>query len=703
MANRLAQETSPYLLQHKDNPVDWHPWDEIALNLARESEKPILLSIGYASCHWCHVMAQESFEDAATASVMNDRFVNVKVDREERPDLDKVYQLAHHLLTKGQGGWPLTLFLDPETLVPFFGGTYFPKAPRYQLPGFVDLLLRVSDVFDGKRDELAVQGEKVLAVLKNLGAPAEASTLNAEALLAAARKALGEQFDHAEGGFGTGAKFPMPQTLERLLRHWAYQARASGERDREALDMVMTTLTRLARGGVYDHLGGGFCRYATDRQWRVPHFEKMLYDNALLIDVFADALAVGPDALFEAAVRDSIGWLLRELRHPDGAFYAALDADSEGEEGQYYVWRRDQVKRLLTAEEYDLTATLYGLDKPANFEGRWTLHRRDSWRSVVARLGLTPDEAEGLLTSARSKLLSARAERERPALDDKLLTGWNGLAIHALVKAGLQLKEAAWLEAAEACAAFLYRSAWHAPRRSTRDANEGESQDEAGLLFATWKDGQPRYAGYLDDYANVLRGVLTLLEARWRDDDFRWAEALAATAIERFLDREAGGFFFTAKDQDEVLFRPKPTGDDAQPPGNATLARALFKLGHLSGNGHLLEHAARILRWAQPVMEKQPANHCSMLSALEDEQYPPELIIIRGPREACEPWLAAARNGYVPWRSCYHIPYDATRTPAYLPRMVPMEERDRVTAYVCQGSSCSLPIRSLDELRAALA
>ena len=341
--NNLAGEASPYLAQHADNPVHWHPWGEAALNLARTENRPILLSIGYSACHWCHVMAHESFEHEATAEVMNERFVNIKVDREERPDLDRAYQLAHHLLTRQGGGWPLTAFLDPETLLPFFTGTYFPRTPRHGLPGFVDVLIRISDAWGERMEDIREQGDKLRAVVKQLDGTKAESELADEALLATGREELGKLYDPQGGGFGNAPKFPMPGAVERLLRHWHLSRARGGPADREALDMVMTTLTKMARGGIFDHLGGGFCRYSTDREWMIPHFEKMLCDNGSLLALYADAMAVAPDALFEGALRDTADWMLREMQHPDGGYFAALDADSDGGEGRHYVWRRQEV------------------------------------------------------------------------------------------------------------------------------------------------------------------------------------------------------------------------------------------------------------------------------------------------------------------------------------------------------------------------
>ena len=682
MSNRLASETSPYLLQHADNPVHWRPWDEAALTEARDSGKPILLSIGYSSCHWCHVMAHESFEDSATAAVMNERFVNIKVDREERPDLDKVYQLAHQLLTQRPGGWPLTMFLDPETLAPFFAGTYFPKTPRHQLPSFIDLMLRIHQTFEKNRDALHEQNQKLVSLMGRLNpeAPPDGAALSDAKLLAAAFEQLQAQYDDQYGGFGRAPKFPMPITLEWVLRHWAHGDR-NGQRNRQALDMVMTTLTKMARGGIYDHLGGGFCRYATDRAWMIPHFEKMLYDNGQLLSLYADALAIGPDALFAGAVRETVDWLLREMRHPDGGFFAALDADSEGEEGKFYLWRRERIKRLLSADEYLVAETLYGIDKPPNFENQWNLHRRDAWRSVAQRLSLQPERANALLASAKQKLFQEREKRERPGLDDKVLTSWNALAIKGLAKAAVVLEEPTWLDAATNALDFIRAELW-------RD----------GVLFASWRNGRAKHPGYLDDYANLLDALTVLLQARWRDEDAAFALALADKALASFMDADAGGFFFTAHDHEALISRPKPTSDDAQPPGNGVMALALGQLGHLFGNADYLEAASRTLAWARGAMEHHPAGQCCLLTALEEQAQTPELIILRGSQDETDEWRQALWDGFHPWRQVYAIPLDAKQRPPYLPALAPLGP----VAYICSDSSCSTPIDSLDGLMAAL-
>ena len=690
--NRLAGETSPYLRQHADNPVDWYPWGEEAMDRARAENLPILLSIGYSSCHWCHVMAHESFEDEATARVMNARFVNIKVDREERPDLDRIYQLSHQLLTRRPGGWPLTVFLDPPTLLPFFTGTYFPSQPRHGLPGFTDLLMRISERYAAKRDEVASHGEQLAALFANLEQLEHDSEEDDETLLASAREELGTMYDAAEGGFGSAPKFPMPTAIERLLRHWArIHADLSQNPDREALNMVMTTLTKMARGGIYDHLGGGFCRYSTDHQWMIPHFEKMLYDNGSLLALYSDALGLGSDPLFAGAVQETAGWMMREMQHPDGGYFAAQDADSEGVEGKFYVWRREAVKRALTEDEYLVVETLYGLDKPPNFEGKWNLHRRDAWRSVVERLYFEEEEAVALLASAKAKLFAERAKRPPPGRDEKVLAAWNGLAIHGMATAGTRLGEPSWIDSAARAADFV----------RTRMVQDGR-------LFATWKVGQAKYSAYLDDYANMLHGVLSLLSARWRDEDLDFATFLGDELLGRFQDPETGAFFFTAHDHERLIHRPKPTADDAMPPGNGIAARALLRLGHLLGEPRYVDAAERTVDWARGFIAQHAASHCTLLTALEEYRYPAQLVIVRGPRPAIGGWLTAARAGYRPARVVYGIPDDAERLPAYLPRPGPLrlvsaQAASPISAYLCNGLQCSAPITEFAAFKKAVA
>jgi uncharacterized protein YyaL (SSP411 family) len=685
--NRLANATSPYLLQHADQPVHWQPWDAEALQLAHALDRPILLSIGYSACHWCHVMARETFDDPTVAALLNRSFVCLKVDREERPDLDRVYQLALTILTRESGGWPLTLFLHPQTLVPFFGGTYFPRTARHGLPGFTDVLLRVVQVFAEKRDEIESQCDKVAELLAELNSPGAAQAqMDDRTLLAVAREQLEAQYDAAEGGFGSAPKFPMPTAVERLLLGWA-RSRRTGETDRTGLEMVMHTLTRMARGGIFDHLGGGFCRYATDRKWTIPHFEKMLSDNGQLLALYADAVMVSGDDLFRDTITGTAGWLLRELHHAEGAFHAAMSADSEGEEGRYYLWRRDEVRRLLTEDEYLVVETLYGLDKPANHNGRWVLHRRDAWRAVVERLSLERPEADRLLASARAKLLTARALRPAPAVDGKILAGWNGLAIKGLARGAQALGRPDWLAAARTAADFLRRELWR-----------------GGVLHASWIDGVVGHPGFLDDHVHLLDGLLALLQAGWREEDARFAVDLADALRTNFEDREHGGFYFSRHTDEQLIYRPKPTLDEALPAGNGVAARVLTDLGHLFGREDYLESANRTLAWARGAIEQYPAGHCTLLAALESPLAGSEQVILRGPEGALAPWVAAAAGGYHPWRKVYAIPYGAYRTlPRHLPKLVSAHLQQTTCAYWCRGFACEAPISSLEEFRKRLA
>ena len=490
MSNRLAAETSPYLQQHADNPVAWYPWGGEALALARREDRPILLSIGYSACHWCHVMAHESFEDPAVAGVMNRLFVNIKVDREERPDLDQIYQSAHQMLTGRAGGWPLTMFLCPDGS-PFFGGTYFPKAPRYGLPGFVDLLERVAQSFRDRRGDIEEQNGRLReALASTLPAPGSAAESLDSRPLASAREHLARSFDPVHGGFGQAPKFPHPTDLSFLLRRYA------AEGDSTARDIALSTLSRMAEGGIHDQLGGGFCRYSVDERWEIPHFEKMLYDNGLLLALYADAWAISGEALFREAVEGIAGWVVREMQSPEGGYYSSLDADSEGEEGKFYVWSKDQIRELLTTEEYRVAARRWGLDGPPNFEGRhWHLR-------IAAPLG---EGEDGLLEAARSKLFAAREGRVRPGRDEKILTSWNALMIAGMAHAARVFGRADWLASARRALDFLRETMW----RET---------DGSHRLLATVRDGRAHLDAYLDDHAFLVDALIEVMQAEFRSE-----------------------------------------------------------------------------------------------------------------------------------------------------------------------------------------
>jgi hypothetical protein len=654
--NRLAAETSPYLLQHADNPVHWQPWDQASLAQARAENRPILLSIGYSACHWCHVMAHESFEDPEVAAVMNRLFVNIKVDREERPDLDQIYQTAHQMLTRRAGGWPLTMFLAHDG-TPFFGGTYFPKHPRYGLPGFPDLCERVAEAYREKRDEITAQAAELRLALADTVPESEAGVGDFDpAPLAIAESTLARAFDARYGGFGGAPKFPHPTDLAFLLRRDSSESRG----------MALTTLKRMSEGGIYDQIGGGFSRYSVDERWEIPHFEKMLYDNGPLLGLCADAWVRTGDPLYSRVSEETAAWVLREMQSPDGGYYSSLDADSEGEEGKYYVWDRDELERLLTPQEMALAARRWGFSSPPNFESR-------HWHARIAGdldIGEVP-----LLESARRKLFAAREMRIRPGRDEKILTSWNALMIEGMAHAARVFERDDWLLSAQRAMDFLRRTMWR-----------------HGRLLATAKEGRAHLDAYLDDHAFLLTALLELLQAEFRDHDLAFAVDLADSLLTRFEDPDAGGFFFTAHDHEVLIHRPKTGHDNATPAGNGVAAFALQRLGHLLGEGRYLDAAEKTLRLFWPQIRHSPTGLGSLLGVLEEALTPPDIIILRGP---ASPLRAAQRTlGADPLRLVLALPNGTGGLPAALAK----PESDHVNAWLCRGVTCSAPTANLTAL-----
>jgi uncharacterized protein YyaL (SSP411 family) len=678
-ANRLARESSPYLLQHANNPVDWYPWGPEALELAKRENKPILLSIGYSACHWCHVMAHESFEDEATAAVMNDLFVNIKVDREERPDLDKIYQLAHQLLTQRGGGWPLTMFLSPHDQRPFFGGTYFPKDARHGMPSFTDLLHRVSEFYRARSEDIAAQGEALTEAFGHLTpAPAADDTHLTAEPFDAARAMLASGFDPEHGGFGPAPKFPHPMNIDWLLRRWRATA-ASEEPDLHSLYMATLTLNRMGEGGVYDHLGGGFARYSVDRFWMIPHFEKMLSDNAQLLRIYAQAAIATGEPLFRDTANGTARWILQEMAAPTGGYWASLDADSEGHEGKFYVWDAEEARRQLTSDEANVFVRRFGLDQPANFEGQWHLHVQRAIDDIAAELGLAADVVEARIDSAKRKLLAARNARVRPGRDTKILTSWNALAIAGLLVAGRTLQEPDYVRSALRALDFIRTNAF-----------------ADGRLLAVYADGRAHLPAYLDDYAFLLDATLEALQTQWRSQDLQFALALADALLARFED-PAGGFFFTADDHEQLIHRYKTFTDEAIPAGNAIAAQALARLGYLLGETRYLDAAERTLRAAWTALDQHPQAHTAMLVALEEYLDPPEIVIVRGRGADLAQWQQALDQIYAPKRLVFAVPADADALPSSIAAK-PAEIEP--VAYVCKGATCSQPIRSLAALAA---
>jgi uncharacterized protein len=677
MPNRLAQETSPYLQQHADNPVDWHPWGEEALRLAREQDKPLLLSIGYSACHWCHVMAHESFEDPAVAQVMNEHFVNVKVDREERPDIDQIYQVAHQMFNQRGGGWPLTAFLTPDQ-VPFFVGTYFPKTRRYGAPAFPELLERVSRYYREHKDDLAQQKRAVSAAFERI--QPESAKHEGEfsgEVIAEAIGGLKQSFDGEHGGFGGAPKFPHPTDLELLLRRHA----ATG--DAHALHVALFTLERMAEGGIYDQLGGGFSRYSVDATWTIPHFEKMLYDNGPLLRLCAESWAATGKPLFARVAAETAGWIMREMQSPEGGYYSSLDADSEHEEGKFYVWTPGEVARLLTPEEYAVVAPHYGLDVQANFEGgHWHLHVAQPLRAVAAALARSEEDCAELLETARAKLLAARERRVRPGRDDKVLVSWNALAIRGMARAAAVLGRDDWLASARRALEFIQRTMW-------RD----------GRLLATYKDGRAHLNAYVDDYAFLLDALLEMLQVDFRGPDLALARALADALLGRFEDADEGGFFFTSHDHERLIHRPKPGHDNATPSGNGVGAFALARLGHLTGETRYLDAARRAVAAFYPAMQRYPGGFGALSIALEEAIAPPAVVVLRGPKAQLAPWRAALAPEHRPQRVVVAIDDAEGNLPSALDKPA---TPGRVNAYVCRGVTCLAPVAELAALRKLL-
>ena len=685
--NALANETSPYLLQHADNPVDWQPWGPDALDRALREDKPILLSIGYSACHWCHVMAHESFEDDDTARLMNELFVNIKVDREERPDIDKIYQTAHQLLARRTGGWPLTVMLTPDDHAPFFAGTYFPDAPRHGMPSFRQVLSGVAQLYRERRDDIRRQNASLIEALASLdpGTGAGAGTERAPltgAVLDTARAALMQSYDARHGGFGDAPKFPHPTNIERLMRDYA--ARPASADGVAGLAAATFTFRKMCGGGLYDHVGGGFCRYSVDAEWMIPHFEKMLYDNGPLLSVAAELHQISGDAAFARAARETAAWVMREMQSPEGGFYSTLDADSEGEEGKFYVWTPDEVRGLVSEDEHTALASRFGLDRAPNFEGsHWHLHAFREISDVARDVGATETETAQRIDRALAALFEARSHRIRPARDEKVITSWNGLMVKGMATAGRILGDPELIACAERAVEFIRGAMW-----------------SDGRLHATYKDGRARFNGYLDDYASLADGLLALLASRWSARDLEFAIALADAMLEHFEDREHGGFFFTADDHERLIHRPKPMTDDSTPSGNGVAATVLGRLGHLLGDTRYLAAAERVLHAAREGLERFPHAHTTLLVALEEFLDPPEIVVIRAAPGEIETWRARATAAYAPRRLVVAIPDDASDLPALLAERVP---RGSPVAYVCEGHTCDAPITEFDAFHARLA
>jgi len=679
-ANALVNETSPYLLQHAYNPVQWYPWNEAALQRARTENKPILLSIGYSACHWCHVMAHESFEDEQTAELMNENFINIKIDREERPDLDRIYQTAQYILTRRSGGWPLTMFLTPDDHVPFFGGTYFPPVARHGLPGFRDLLIRVAEFYRQENEAIRQQNTAVMQALQQSQSFESGNTSDApdQTPLLESAAELSRAFDNHHGGFGGAPKFPTPTNIVRLLHHHELGLDNTGQ----AKQMALFTLKQMAAGGIYDQVGGGFCRYSVDHLWMIPHFEKMLYDNGQLLSLYADAWHISREDIFKKITLETAAWLMREMQSTDGGFYSSLDADSEGEEGKFYTWTPDAVKDVLDAREYNLAMPYFGLDLPANFDGQWHLYINQPLIELAANHNLDLETAEEVLESARRKLYAARSERIRPGRDEKILTSWNALAIKGLAKAAIRLQSDELRQCAETALGFIHTRLW-----------------QNGRLLVTCKDGKAHLNAYLDDYAFLLDAVLTMLQARWSGKWLDFALQLANTLIDFFYDEENGGFFFTSHDHETLIQRRKDYMDDATPSGNGVAAQQLAILGHLLNEHRYTEIAQRTINAAWTNVCRAPSACNSMLVALEDYLYPPRQIILTGEQGTINEWQQQCLELTGIRTRIYTITENDEKLPQALGQRFTIGAN---TAFICEGFQCLAPIQQVEELTSYL-
>ncbi len=700
--NRLAHETSPYLLQHAHNPVDWYPWGPEALARAAAEDKPILLSVGYSACHWCHVMAHESFEDPETATLMNEWYINIKVDREERPDIDAIYMEAVQAMT-GHGGWPMTVFLTPDGK-PFYGGTYFPPEPRYNMPSFRQLLLAISDAWRDRRRELLAAGDRLADALNRTAALRPADTPLSLDLLDRAVARLLRGFDRVEGGFGGAPKFPQPMNLDFLLQHYART------HDLAALNAVTFTLTKMAAGGIYDQLGGGFHRYSTDDEWLVPHFEKMLYDNAQLARTTLHAWQITGEPRFRRVVEETLDYVLREMTAPEGGFYSTQDADSEGEEGKFFLWTPAQVVELLGAEDARLFSGYFGVTPRGNFReggpGANILHVRRELNVVAADLGVTPDRLAQAVKRGRRILFEARERRVRPGRDDKLLAEWNGLMLHAFAEAGAALDRPDYVEAATRAAKFVLTE-MVSSQRSAVNSQLSKAAPSSFIfrLYRTYNAGRAHLNAYLEDYAAMALGLIALYQAT---SELRWLEAaagLAETILAQFRDPDRPGFFQTADDHEALIARRKDFVDSAVPSGNSLAAELFLRLAVLLDRPAYVEHATGIMALMADALGEQPAAFGRLLCALDLHLNPGvEIAIIGDPAAAdTRALLAEARRPFLPNSVlAAAAPGDAVAA-AFVPLLAGRGlVGGKAAAYVCRNYACNLPVTEPGVLREQL-
>lgn len=683
--NRLIRETSPYLIQHAYNPVDWYAWGGEALQRARDEDKPIFLSVGYSACHWCHVMEHECFENPEIAELMNELFINIKVDREERPDLDQIYMAAVQLITR-RGGWPMSVFLSPD-LKPFYGGTYWPPENRGGMPGFPHVLRRVHAAWSERRNEVLSSADEITAAVQQMvSLRFDPADLSAE-ILEKATQQLVANTDTRYGGFGSAPKFPHAMDLRVLLRGWQRFGNTA------ALDAAILTLDRMARGGIYDHLGGGFHRYSTDERWLVPHFEKMLYDNALLVPAYLEAYQITKRNDFATVVRETLDYVLREMTQSPGGFYSTQDADSEGEEGRYFVWHDAQLDDLLGAEKAAMFGVCYDVTPPGNWEGKTIFNRSSRTHAAAsAALGIPEDQLSGILAECRATLLRARGRRVPPDRDDKILVSWNGMMISAMSQAAVVLGEPRYAVAAAAAADFILQSML---------------LPNAGLQHS-FKDGQARFPAYLDDYACLIDGLVDLYQANFDAKYLSAAIMLAQSMLDRFSDPDNGGFFYTAIDHEQLIARSKDVQDSSTPSGNSMAATALLRLGRITGRTEFEKYGRETLVCMSGMLHESPAASGQGLLALDFLLGPTtEIVIVDGKTGGGDgdKLLRPIHDRFFPRKVMLRRPNacDDDQLPAAVSALVAGKlPTDSAAAYVCRQGTCSAPVSTETELQRLL-
>ncbi len=672
MPNRLADETSPYLLQHKDNPVDWYPWGPAATAAAKLQDKPILLSVGYSSCHWCHVMERESFEDSQIAALMNRLFVNVKVDREERPDVDSIYMTALQAMT-GQGGWPMTMFLTPDGR-PFFGGTYFPPEDRGGLPAFPKVLQSVAQAYATRRGDLIANSSRVIGAIQAHSLPQHGGGAIDKDLLALAFLGITREADFENGGIGLQPKFPQPLTHEFLLRYW----NETGSPD--CMEIVRTSLEKMARGGIFDQVGGGFHRYSTDSVWLVPHFEKMLYDNALLASLYLHGWQATGEPLFKQTVESTLTYVQREMTHPGGGFYSAQDADSEGEEGKFFVWLPQEIEQALGPELGRVAIEYWGVTREGNWEGKNILNLPRSDQEVADALEMPVGQMLSMVEEARERLYKARAKRISPGLDDKIVTSWNAMMLKAFAECGAHADRPDWVDASSKNAGFLL-----------------DNLVVDGRLLRTWKDGRAKLNGYLEDYALLADALTSLYEAtfdmRWLDEALRLADKIP----DLFMDSD-GTMYDTGRDHEQLIVRPRDVFDNPMPCGGSAAAMALMRLSRFTGREAYRQMAETAIGSVRDMMQRAPSGLAWWLCTLDFHLARPQELVVMGPSEdpACRELLRMARYNYAPNRILAGSPHRVDGASPLL------EGKDLIdgspAAYLCENYACMAPTTDPDEL-----